>query len=121
PGVLGDSLSKVNFSGTTISGVTTISLPADSAPNFVAVAPSDTTAYVTLPNYFDPVQNAIVPSVGVVSTSANSLATTIPVGNCPMAIAVTPDKNKFYVASNGSFCKVPIPGGSLSAFNTLGD
>ena len=121
PGVLGDSLSKVNFSGTTISGVTTISLPPDSAPNFVAVAPSDTTAYVTLPNYFDPVQNAIVPSVGVVSTTTNSLLTTIPVGNCPMAIAVTPDKNKLYVASNGSFCKVPIPGGSLSAFNALDD
>ena len=71
-GALGDSLSKVNFSGTIISGVTTISLPPDSAPNFVAVAPSDTTAYVTLPKYFDPVQNAIVPSVGVVSTGGNS-------------------------------------------------
>jgi DNA-binding beta-propeller fold protein YncE len=121
PGVLGDSLSKVSFSGTTISGATTISLPPDSAPNFVAVAPSDTTAYVTLPNYFDPDQNAIVPSVGVVSTGGNSLGTTIPVGNCPGAIAVTPDKNKLYVASNSSFCTPPTPdGGSISAFNTLG-
>src|SRR6266567_3535744 len=99
PGVLGDSLSKVTFSGTIINGVTTISLPPDSAPNFVAVAPSDTLAYVTLPKYFDPVHNAIVPSVGVVSTSGNSLQTTIPVGNNPSAIAVTPDKSKLYVAN----------------------
>jgi DNA-binding beta-propeller fold protein YncE len=112
-GALGDSLSKVNFSGTTISGVTTISLPPDSAPTFVAVAPSDTTAYVTLPNYFDPVQNGIVPSVGVVSTTTNSLQTTIPVGNNPSAMAVTPDKSKLYVANQDD--------NSISAFNTVDD
>jgi DNA-binding beta-propeller fold protein YncE len=104
PGVIGDSLSKVNFSGTTISSATTISLPPDSAPTFVAVAPSDTTAYVTLPSFAPP-------SVGVVSTSSNALLATIPVGNDPVAIAVTPDRNKLYVANQGS--------NSISAFNTL--
>jgi len=111
PGVLGDSLSKVNFSGTTISSVTTISLPPDSAPTFVAVAPSDTTAYVTLPNLVPdptfPTDNA----VGVVNTNG-ALVTPLRVGNNPVAIAVTPDKNKLYVANQGS--------SSVSCFNTLG-
>ena len=52
-----DSLSKVSFSNiTSINTTTTITLPVGSAPNFVAVAPNQTTAYVTLPNY--------VPSLG---------------------------------------------------------
>jgi len=113
-GALGDSLSKVNFSGTTISGVTTISLPPDSAPNFVAVAPLDTTAYVTLPNFVpDPINspNVVVPSVGLVSTTTNALVNTIPVQDDPVAIAVTPDKNKLYVANQGS--------SSVSCFNTV--
>jgi len=110
PGVLGDSLSKVNFSGTTISSVTTISLPPDSAPTFVAVAPSDTTAYVTLPNLVPdpafPTDNA----VGVVNTNT-ALVTPLRVENNPVAIAVTPDKNKLYVANQGS--------SSVSCFNTV--
>jgi hypothetical protein len=110
PGVLGDSLSKVSFSGTTISGVTTISLPPDSAPNFVAVAPSDTTAYVTLPKFVPdpgfPNDNAI----GVVNTNT-ALVTPLRVGNSPVAIAVTPDKNKLYVANQGD--------SSISNFNTI--
>ncbi|PYX28070.1 MAG: hypothetical protein DMG80_17305 [Acidobacteria bacterium] len=104
PGGTGDSLSKLNFSFTTISSVTTISLPAGSAPNFVAVAPSDTTAYVTLPNLS-------VPSVGVVSTQTNALVRTIPVGNNPVAIAETPDRSKLYVANKGD--------NSISNFNTI--
>jgi len=101
-GKIGDSLSKVAFSGTTISNATTISLPPDSAPNFVAIAPSDTTAYVTLPNF-----NA----VAVVNTVSNSQTSTIPVGNNPVALAVTPDKNKLYVANKGD--------NSISNFNTI--
>jgi hypothetical protein len=117
-GVLGDSLSKVNFSGTTISGVTTISLPPDSAPNFVAVAPSDTTAYVTLPNFVPdpgfPSDNA----VGVVNTTTNALSTTIRVGQNPVAIAVTPDKNKLYVANQGT-SKASCVNCSVSCLNTV--
>ena len=116
------SLSKVFFNGTTINGAPgTISLPPNSAPNFVAVAPSDTIAYVTLPNYApDPShpQN-IVPAVGVVNTQSNVLVATIAVGSCPATVVVTPDKNKLYVASNTLLCSPPAVGGSLSAFNSL--
>ena len=69
-----DSISKVNFSGVTISSTTTIGLPPGSAPNFVAVAPNQTTAYVTLPNF-------VPPSVGVVSTTSNNMFATIPLSS----------------------------------------
>ncbi len=106
------SITKLNFSGTVIGSTSTISLPIYSGANFVAVAPTDTTAYVTLPTYPpDPTQPLnIVPSVGVVSTQSNNLVATIPVGNNPVALAVTPDKSKLYVANKGS--------NSISGFNT---
>jgi len=96
-GAVADSITKLSFSGTTIvtsPPPTTITLPANSAPNFVAVAPSATTAYVTLPNYTPP-------SVGVVTTLSNQLANVITVGSNPDAIAVTPDNSKVYVANQG--------------------
>jgi DNA-binding beta-propeller fold protein YncE len=93
-GALADSLTKLNFNSIVISGTVTISLPANSAPNFVAAAPSDTNAYVTLPEFAPP-------SVGVVNTLSNSLAETFPVGSNPVALAVTPNKNKLYVANEG--------------------
>ncbi|MGO9863037.1 MAG: YncE family protein [Terriglobales bacterium] len=98
-----DSITRLNFSNTTINSTNTISLPANSAPSFVAIAPSDTLAYVTLPSY-------VPPSVGVVSTASNSLVNTIQVGNNPVAVAVTPDKSKLYVANQVD--------GTISAFNT---
>jgi DNA-binding beta-propeller fold protein YncE len=113
PDALADSLTKVNFSGVSISSTTTISLPQKSGPSFVATTES-TAAYVTLPNYVpDPVNNpnVVVPSVGAVNTQSNALAATIPVGNNPVAIAETPDGKKLYVANQGS--------GTISAFNTL--
>src|SRR3984893_9688673 len=105
PGPLnqGDSITKLNFSGTVISSATTISLPANSGPNFVAVAPSATTAYVTLPNLNE---------VGVVNTLSNNLTPPIPVGNNPYALAVTPDNKKLYVANRGDR--------TVSGFNTQG-
>ncbi len=109
-----DSITKLSFNSTIISGSTTISLPANSAPSFVAVAPTDTTAYVTLPNYVpDPVNNpgVVVPSVGVVNTQSNNMVATIATGNNPVALAVTPDKSKLYVANQGD--------GTISAFNTV--
>jgi DNA-binding beta-propeller fold protein YncE len=108
------SLSKVNFSSiTTIANTTTITLPAGSAPNFVAVAPNQTTAYVTLPNLNE---------VGVVNTSSNVLTSTITVGSNPSDLAVTPDNTKLYVANNGTLCgNPPTPCSfSVSAFNTVG-
>jgi DNA-binding beta-propeller fold protein YncE len=98
-----DSLTKIGFSGTRIVTTSTISLPLGSAPNFVATT-EFATAYVSLPGL-------VPPSVGVVSTSANTLVTTLQVGNNPVAIAETPDGKKLYVASQGS--------GSVSGFNTL--
>ena len=111
-GALADSITKLSFNSVIISNASTISLPANSAPNFVAVAPSDTTAYVTLPNYVpDPTTGVVVPSIGVVSTVSNNTLAILPVGNNPDAIAVMPDKTKFYVANQGS--------NSISAFNTI--
>jgi hypothetical protein len=118
-----NSLSKIVFSGVVVSGTPgTISLPPNSAPNFVAVAPSDTSAYVSLPKFVpDPVNfpTVIVPSVGVVNTQNNNLVATIPLSNDPsfnpFALVVTPDKSKLYVA-----CDPVNPGPcSLRAFNTL--
>jgi DNA-binding beta-propeller fold protein YncE len=114
-----DSISKVTFSGISMSSTTTIGLPPGSGPTFVAVAPNQTTAYVTLPNYVpDPVHNpgVVVPSVGVVSTVSNNMATTIPLssnpGANPVALAVTPNNSKLYVANNGD--------STISGFNTVG-
>src|SRR5208337_927657 len=76
-GAQADSITKLNFSGTTIGSTSTIGLPPNSAPTFVAVAPNQPTAYVTLPGY-------VPPSVGVVNT-ANGVVTTIAVGNNPVA------------------------------------
>jgi hypothetical protein len=118
-----NSLSKVVFSGTVVNGTpVTISLPPNSAPNFVAVAPSDTLAYVTLPKFVpDPINlpTVVVPSIGVINTQTNDLVATIPISNDPsfnpFALAVTPDKSKLYVA-----CDPVNPGAcSLSAFNTI--
>ncbi len=113
PGTPDESLTKVSFSGTTISNTSTITLPTGSAPNFVATTESST-AYVSLPGL-------VPPSVGVVSTTGNSLTTTI-TGNSltttiavqagPMAIVETPDAKKLYVANNGA--------GTISNFNILG-
>jgi len=97
-GAQADSLTKLNFSGTVISNTSTISLPENSAPNFVATTESSQ-AYVLMPNYVDPTTNVVVPSIQVVSTSANNLVATIPVGNNPDAMAETPNAQKLYVAN----------------------
>ncbi|MBZ5614086.1 MAG: hypothetical protein LAO23_08780 [Acidobacteriia bacterium] len=114
-----DSISKVSFSGIDMSSTTTIGLPPGSGPTFVAVAPNQTTAYVTLPNYVpDPIHfpNVVVPSVGVVSTLSNNLETTIPLSSNPSAnpviLAITPNNSKLYVANEGD--------GTISGFNTIG-
>ncbi len=103
-GAAADSLTRLNFSSTVIANTSTISLPPNSAPNFVAVAPSAATAYVTLPNYAPP-------SVGVVSTLSGAMVNTITVGNNPDAIGVTPDNSKLYVANQGD--------STISGFNTV--
>jgi DNA-binding beta-propeller fold protein YncE len=109
------SITKLNFGGTVIGGTSTISLPIYSGASFVAVAPSSTTAYVTMPTYPpDPTQPLnLVPSVGVVNTQSNTTQT-VPVGQNPVALAVTPNNGKLYVANQGD--------GTISGFDivTLG-
>src|SRR5208282_32730 len=108
-GAQADSLTKLNFSGTVISSTSTISLPENSAPNFVATTESSQ-AYVLMPNYVDPTTNAVVPSIQVVNTTANNLVATIPVGNNPDAMAETPNAQKLYVANQAD--------STIDAFNT---
>jgi DNA-binding beta-propeller fold protein YncE len=117
PGANADSLTKLIFLGTQIANTTTISLPSDSSPNFVATTES-TQAYVVLPNLVpDPVNHpgVVIPSVGVVSTTSNALVATIPLSNNPLAnplaMAETPDGKKLYVAVTGD--------NAVSGFNTL--
>jgi len=98
-----ESLMKLNSSGGRLVA-TTISLPSGSAPNFVATAPNATTAYVSLPG-------TSPPSVAVVNTTSNQVTATIPVGTDPIALAVTPDNSRLYVANNGD--------GTISGFNTV--
>jgi hypothetical protein len=104
------SISKAVFSGTTIPVSNTnpsgISLPAGSAPNFVATTESSQ-AYVLLPSYSPP-------SVGVISTTSNALIATAPVGSNPWAMVETADTKKLYVANKGDGTT-----GTISAFNTI--
>ena len=108
-GAQADSLTKLNFSGTVISGTSTISLPENSSPNFVATTESSQ-AYVLMPNYLDPTTNAVVPSIQVVNTSANNLVATIPVGNNPDAMTETLNAQKLYVANQAD--------NTIDGFNT---
>jgi len=108
-GAQADSLTKLNFSGTVIFSSNTISLPANSAPNFVATTESSQ-AYVLMPNYLDPTTDVVVPSIQVVNTTANNLVATIPVGNNPDAMAETPNTQKLYVANQAD--------NTISGFNT---
>jgi DNA-binding beta-propeller fold protein YncE len=70
---------------------------------------------VSLPSYVpDPVLNptVVVPSVVAINTQSNQLLLPpMTVGNNPVALAVTPDKSKLYVANEGD--------STLSAFNTV--
>ena len=112
-GALADSITKLTFNSILISGSSTISLPANSAPNFVASTESSQ-AYVSLPSYVpDPINNpgVVVPSVGVVNTNSNSLTNTIPVGINPVAIAEMPNSQKLYVANQGD--------NTVRGFNTV--
>src|ERR1700687_262331 len=102
-GAVADSITMLSFSSVIISGTTTISLPPDSAPNFVATTESRQ-AYVLLPNYAPP-------SFGVVSTVSNNLGPIVPVGNNPVAMVETANSQKLYVANQGD--------STISGFNTV--
>jgi len=67
---------------------------------------------VALPNLIpDPINFPNDDAVGVVSTQSNNVLATIMVGNNPVALAVTPDKSKLYVANQGDR--------TIDGFNTV--
>jgi DNA-binding beta-propeller fold protein YncE len=99
-GAQADSITKLIFDSPVIFSSSTISLPLDSAPSFVATTEA-AQAYVLLSNLI---------SVGVVNTNLNTLVTSIPVGNNPIAMAETPSGQKLYVANEGD--------STISGFNT---
>ena len=103
PGSNQDSLTRLTFSGTSISTVTTISMPTGSAPNFVATTET-AQVYVSMPNY-------VPPSVAVMNTVQGTMVHTIPVGLNPVAIVETPNATKLYVANYGD--------STVDGFNTL--
>jgi DNA-binding beta-propeller fold protein YncE len=108
-GAQSDSITKLIFDSPDIFSSSTISLPTNSAPSFVATTET-AQAYVLLPDYLDPTTDTKVPSVGIINTSLNSLVAVIPVGNTPVAMAETPDGKKLYVANQGD--------STISGFNT---
>jgi len=93
------------FAPSTPAPVTTISLPAGSAPDFVATTE---TAFVYVANS----GNA---TVSAIALGTNVVAYTIPVGINPVAMAELPNQQKLYVASEGANS---IPG-SVTSINSI--
>jgi hypothetical protein len=111
-----DSLTKVTFvSGTPqITGSSTISLPPNSAPSFVA-STETATAYVTLPNYFpDPAGHPGIAGVGVVNTNGGMVASIL-AGTHPDTLAETRDGKKLFIANRGGVGDSP----SVIGVNTV--
>ena len=99
-GAQADSVTKLLFESPVIFNSSTISLPANSAPSFIATTEA-AQAYVLLSS---------LNSVGVINTGLNTLVATVPVGNNPVAMAETPDGKKLYVANQDD--------STISGFNT---
>jgi DNA-binding beta-propeller fold protein YncE len=96
------------FSSVSPVPVTTISLPAGSAPSFVATTETGT-VYVA---------NSGNSTVSAISTTNNVVMSPlygIPVGVNPVALAETPNQQKLYVASRGN----SVGGGSVTSINTV--
>jgi len=101
--ILDDTVSTYFSSSPT--PVTTISLPAGSAPDFVA-----TTEALTV---F--VANSGNATVSAISTTLNVITDTIPVGINPVSMAELPDAQKLYVANQGNSTN----SGSVTSINTI--
>jgi len=103
--ILDDTVSV--FSPSTPTPVITISLPAGSAPDFVA-STETATVYVA---------NSGNSTVAAISTFSNVITNTITVGGSPVSMAETPDGQKVYVANAG------VGGGpaSVVSINTTDD
>lgn len=84
------------YSPSVITPVTTISLPAGSAPVFVATTEN---SFVYVANMGDPLLGD--GSVAIISTTTNVVSSIIPVGNSPVALAELPNATKLYVVNQG--------------------
>ncbi|HTZ94938.1 MAG TPA: YncE family protein [Terriglobales bacterium] len=93
------------FGPTTPTPVTTISLPAGSAPAFVNTAESSN-VYIA---------NAGSNTVSSISVTTNVVTNTVQVGVNPVSIAETPNAFKLYVANAGNSTSV----GSVSSINPV--
>jgi hypothetical protein len=102
-GALADSLTKLSFNSVIIGSTATITLPPNSAPNFVATTESNQ-AYVSLPGF-------VPPSVAIVNTLSTAVVNKVAVGNNPDAIAETQNSQQLYVANEGD--------STVSAFNVV--
>jgi YVTN family beta-propeller protein len=89
------------YSTADATAVTTISLPAGSAPVFAHTTQSDR-VYVA---------NSGNATVSVISTGSRVVTRTIPVGSDPVALAETPNGSKLYVVNRGD--------STVTAINTL--
>jgi YVTN family beta-propeller protein len=96
------------FSPSSPTPVTTISLPAGSAPSFVATA-ENTTVYVA--NFGNNTVSAIAMSTNVIEPPIYG----IPVGIHPVGLAETPNLQKLYVANRGD----AGVGGSVTSINPV--
>jgi YVTN family beta-propeller protein len=103
---LDDTIST--FSPTSPTPVTTISLPAGSAPSFVGTA-ENTSVYVA--NYGTNTVSAIAMASNVLEAPVAG----IPVGVHPVGLAETPNLQKLYVANQGNAGS----GGSVTSINPV--
>jgi YVTN family beta-propeller protein len=87
--------------GTGLSQVFTLSLPAGSQPVFLNTTENNN-VYVA---------NYNTNSVATLNTSLNAISNTAPVGTHPVALAETPNASKLYVANQGS--------NTVSSLNTV--
>jgi YVTN family beta-propeller protein len=97
-----------SFSPTSPTPVTTISLPAGSAPSFVATAEN---ASVYVANSGNNTVSAIVMANNVLEQPVYG----IPVGIDPVSLAETPNLQKLYVANRGN----GAGGGSVTSINPV--
>ncbi|MFI6585638.1 beta-propeller fold lactonase family protein [Embleya sp. NPDC050493] len=85
-------------------------VPVGAGPNFVAVSPDGSHAYVTNAGGGGGPGGPAGTTVTVVDTATNTATGAITVGSGPQGIAVTPDGSRLYVANGGS--------GSVSVIDT---
>jgi YVTN family beta-propeller protein len=95
------------YSPSNVAPVSSVSLPAGSAPVFVT-ATDNTSVYVA---------NSGNNTVSDISTSSEVIVRTINVGKTPVALAELPNAQKVYVANRGSGA-APV-NGSVQAINNL--